>query len=92
VQELVHIRAMIPQLEHLIHDNDTGPAMPVTSPDYWCARIDRVVAANLPPASSRRSARCWPSWTHSVRRHTAVRGMIRSGVERRKATPVEWRF
>ncbi|OUL75672.1 hypothetical protein [Paraburkholderia hospita] len=49
-QELAHIRAMILQLEHLVHDNDTGQMTVVTSPDYWRARLNAVLAAGLPPA------------------------------------------
>lgn len=26
----------------------SSPATPVTSPDYWCARLHAVVAAELP--------------------------------------------
>ncbi|MBU7443526.1 hypothetical protein [Paraburkholderia fungorum] len=43
-QELSHIRAMIGQLEHLVPRHDIGQATPVTSPDYWRARIDAVRA------------------------------------------------
>ncbi|MPW22794.1 hypothetical protein GCT13_39850 [Paraburkholderia sp. CNPSo 3157] len=50
VQELAHIRAMILHLEHVIHDNDTGQSTPVTSPDYWRARLEMVQAMGLPPA------------------------------------------
>jgi hypothetical protein len=49
-QELTHIRAMILQLEHLIRNNDSGLPMPVTSPDYWRARLSAVLEAGLPPA------------------------------------------
>ncbi|MPW22914.1 hypothetical protein GCT13_40550 [Paraburkholderia sp. CNPSo 3157] len=48
-RDLVHIRTMILRLEHLVHDNDTGEASPVTSPDYWRARINALLAAKLPP-------------------------------------------
>jgi hypothetical protein len=40
---------MILRLEHLLHDNDTAEASPVTSPDYWRARINVLQAARLPP-------------------------------------------
>ncbi len=33
-QELAHTDAMILQLEHLVHDNDVGQAITVTTPDY----------------------------------------------------------
>jgi hypothetical protein len=44
-QELTHIRAMILLLEHLIHNNDSGQPMPVTSPDYWRARLGAVLTS-----------------------------------------------
>jgi hypothetical protein len=47
-RELAHIRTMILQVERLIHDDDPGLATPVTSPDYWRARLHAVVAAELP--------------------------------------------
>jgi hypothetical protein len=50
VRDLVHIRSMILRLERLLHDDDTGEASPVTSPDYWRSRITVLLATNLPPA------------------------------------------
>lgn len=48
--EMEHIRAMIAQLEHLIPDSSARQVSPVTSPDYWRARIEALLAADLPPA------------------------------------------
>lgn len=47
--ELAHISAMVAQLEHLIQDTGTGQENPVTSLDYWRARIQAVLDAELPP-------------------------------------------
>ncbi len=47
-RELAHIRTMILQVERLVHDDDSGQATPVTSPDYWRARLNSVVEAELP--------------------------------------------
>jgi hypothetical protein len=49
-QDLAHIRTMILALEHLGHDDDVGRPTPVTSPDYWRARINAIYAADLPPS------------------------------------------
>ena len=48
-RELAHIRTMIGQVERLIHENDSGPATAVASPDYWRARLNAVLEAELPP-------------------------------------------
>ncbi len=47
-QELAHLRAMILQVERLIHDHDAGQGTPVTSSDYWRARVNALREADLP--------------------------------------------
>ncbi|BFG80007.1 hypothetical protein PTKU46_80410 [Paraburkholderia terrae] len=49
-QELAHIRVMIAQLEHLVREDDTRWTNLVTTPDYWRARINAILATGLPPA------------------------------------------
>lgn len=49
-QELAHIRVMITQHEHLVREDDARWTSLVTTPDYWRARINEILATGLPPA------------------------------------------
>ncbi|EIM93849.1 hypothetical protein WQE_47469 [Paraburkholderia hospita] len=49
-QELAHIRVMIAQLELLVREDDIRWTNQVSSPDYWRARINAILATDLPPA------------------------------------------
>jgi hypothetical protein len=57
MQELSHIESMIVQLERLIRCQDVAPSATVTTPAYWRARIDTVLATpGLPRALGRRAS------------------------------------
>ncbi|MGF6597948.1 hypothetical protein P3T23_002665 [Paraburkholderia sp. GAS448] len=57
MQELSHIETMIVQLERLIRCHDINPSATVTTPAYWRARIDTVLATpGLPRALGRRAS------------------------------------
>lgn len=54
-QELEHIRAMIAFLDHVLQDNRNRQVMPVTSPDYWRARVEALLAERLSPTLERQA-------------------------------------